>query len=195
MTTPTAQTFVMASSDTVTVHCRVAKTWEEVEEYANAAVTCIRPNFSNNEHAKASWNIDVPRPIYLLLDIMSGLNVPMGTIASSRKGYIRLLPMGFAYLSDYFGLDRANDELKRDVFKIVVGLLNAPILVGSDKYGGIPVMWFGPVIVSPVYKYQINPIHLGSMWYFLPPSKGKAYSSMLAQEMLDTYPIAQPEDE
>ena len=70
MTTPTAQTFVMASFNNLTVHCRVAKTWEEVIEYANAAMTCIRPNFSNNEYAKASWNTDVPRPIYLLLDTM-----------------------------------------------------------------------------------------------------------------------------
>jgi len=190
----TAQPSGMASLENITFRCRTAKTWEEVVEYANEALTCIRPNFFNNEHAKASWDNDIPRPIYVLLEIGPPPSIPSGL---SRKGYIRLLPMGFAYLSDYFGLQHSGDEdeLKRDVFKILIGLLNAPILVGSDKYGGIPVMWLGPVIVSPVYKYQINHMHLGSKWYFLPPSKGLAYPSMLAQEMSDSYGFAQPEDE
>lgn len=136
----------------------VAKAWEQVEQYAAIAQSCIKPGGINTHQAKQSWLNDRPAPIYVLLDY------------GQAAGYVRFLPIAAFLYSDYYlirsrGMQLTiSDKDRHAIWKEAVNFIKRPCLVNSDSYGGQQLKWIGPAL-----SYQrINLPPGDTIWLVMP---------------------------
>ena len=147
---------------------RQAETWAEVALYSNAIKTCIAPGNRNEAAARESWEHDLPRPIYVLIDLERG--------SERWQGYIRFLPVAVMLYSDYYGIAKLDwTSVKvgsflspsdhQAIFLAAVSWLGVPCLTTHNTYGGERLYWIGS---KPAYR-RVNTYPEGAMWLVMPP--------------------------